>query len=831
MSKETPMMKQYLEIKNENKEHFLFYRMGDFYELFFEDAVKASKILNITLTKRSKTSEIPMAGIPFHAADTYIAKIINEGYTVAICEQTEEAKKGSLVKREVTRIITPSTASEDNYVNSEDSLHLCALSYTKNKFGLATLNMSNGEFIVYNPETLEEATEILRKIDASEVLLSQSLNGIFSENYFKSIHYLYDDFFNLSKSKKYLTKKNVISKELKNNDCFKESLKAAGAICNYIQYTQKAELSYLKEIKTNLELNQLKLDSSTLKNLELIKNSNGEVYKTLFTTLNETDSAMGARLLKEWISNPPLDKKEIKNRLDNVESIINECLEEDLSEFLSEIYDIERILTRVSLKTAKPRDLSNLRNFLRLTPKIIDFLKENDLFKNEINQLEDFSSLKYLLEESIVEHPPVLLRNGEVIKEGFNKELDKLKDSLDSSNDAIFDIEEREKERLGLSKLKISYNKAIGLYISISKNKNIKVPKNYILKQELKAEMRYTLPELNKIEEKKITANSKAITFEKIIFDEILDKINKTINSLNVYASFFAKIDVINSFAKVSKIMKYVKPSFGDETEVINGRHPVIEKYSEDKFIPNDFNLKDNKLILLTGTNMGGKSTYMRQNAIIFIMAYMGCFVPADKACIKYIDRIFTRIGSGDNLSEGESTFMVEMREMSTILNNCTKDSFVLVDEVGRGTSTYDGLSLADSFANELANVCDTIFSTHYFELTNLENTHENVINMYMDSMKFRDNIIFLHKIEEGSVDQSHGIEIAKMAGIPKNIINNANYKLNQLKKNDNINGKLGIEENLEIINKIKDVNLDLLSENEALKLLKNIQNNLNERS
>ena len=816
MSKETPMMKQYLEIKNENKEHFLFYRMGDFYELFFEDAVKASKILNITLTKRSKTSEIPMAGIPFHAADNYIAKIINEGYTVAICEQTEEAKKGSLVKRKVTRIITPATASEDNYVNSEDSLHLCALSYTKNKFGLASLNMSNGEFIVYNPETLEEATEILRKIDASEVLLSQSLKGIFSENYFKSIHYLHNDFFNLSKSEKYLTKKNVISKELKNNDCFKESLKSAGAICNYIQYTQKAELSYLKEIKTNLEL---------------IKNSNGEVHKTLFTTLNETDSAMGARLLKEWISNPPLDRKEIKSRLDNVEHIINEYLDEDLSIFLSEIYDIERILTRVSLKTAKPRDLSNLRNFLRLTPKIIDFLKENGLFENEINQLEDFSSLKYLLEESIVEHPPVLLRNGEVIKEGFNKELDKLKESLDSSNDAIFDIEEKEKKRLGLSKLKVSYNKAIGLYISISKNKNIKIPKSYILKQELKSEMRYTLSELNKIEEKKITANSKAITFEKIIFDEILDKINKIINPLNVYANFFAKIDVINSFAKVSRTMKYVKPSFGDKTEVINGRHPVIEKYSKDKFIPNDFNLKNNKLILLTGTNMGGKSTYMRQNAIIFIMAYMGCFVPADKACIKYIDRIFTRIGSGDNLSEGESTFMVEMREMSTILNNCTKNSFVLVDEVGRGTSTYDGLSLADSFANELANFCDTIFSTHYFELTNLENTHKNIINMYMDSMKFRDNIIFLHKIEEGSVDQSHGIEIAKMAGIPENIISNANYKLNQLKKNDNINGKLGIEENLEIINKIKDINLDLLSENEVLKLLKNIQNNLNERS
>ena len=831
MLKETPMIKQYLEIKNKNKEHFLFYRMGDFYELFFEDAVKASKILNITLTKRSKTSDIPMAGIPFHAVDTYISKIINEGYTVAICEQIEEVKKGNLVKREVTRIITPSTASEDNYVNSEDSLHLCALSYTKNNFGLSSLNMSNGEFIVYNPETLEESIEILRKIEANEVLLSQSLNGMFSENYFKSIHYIDDDFFNLSKSKKYLTKKNIISKELKNNYSFQESLKSAGAICNYIKYTQKSELSYLKEIKTNLELNQLKIDSSTLKNLELIKNSNGEVYKTLFTTLNETDSSMGARLLKEWISNPPLDNKEIKGRLDNVESIINKHLEEDLSYFLSEIYDIERILTRVSLKTAKPRDLSNLRNFLRLTPKIIDFLKENSLFENEMTQLEDFSSLKYLLDESIVEYPPVILRNGEVIKEGFNKELDKLKDSLDSSNDAIFDIEEREKKRIGLSKLKIAYNKAIGLYISISKNKNIKIPKNYILKQDLKSEMRYTLPELNKIEEQKITANSKAISFEKIIFNEILDKINEIINPLNVYANFFAKIDVINSFAKVSKKMKYVKPSFGNKTEVLNGRHPVIEKYSEDKFIPNDFNLKDNKLILLTGTNMGGKSTYMRQNAIIFIMAYMGCFVPADKASIKYIDRVFTRIGSGDNLSEGESTFMVEMREMSTILNNCTKDSFVLVDEVGRGTSTYDGLSLADSFANELANICDTIFSTHYFELTNLENNHENIINMYMDSMRFRDNIIFLHKIEEGSVDQSHGIEIAKMAGIPKNIINNANYKLNQLKKNDNINGKLGVEENLLIIKKIKNMNLDLLSKDEALKLLKNIQNNLNKRN
>lgn len=824
MSKDTPMMKQYLEIKNQYPDDFLFYRMGDFYEVFFEDAVIASKVLNITLTKRNKKSDIPMAGIPYHAAEVYIAKLIKSGYSVAVCEQMEAAQKGSLVKREVTRIITPSTVSEDEFIDPNDNVFLAAVFIDEHSYDFSSLNMSNGEFISYTFNDYSEMLAELTKINPKEILTMDNNRSFIPKKSFKTIKTVDKSYYTKINFKNNIIKKNLLNKKDQKNIKYEKSFLAAGAICQYIMFTQKSNLDYIKEIKTIEDVNKLQLDLSTIKNLELIKNSNGEKDKTLFSTLDQTKSAMGARLLKEWICNPILSKEEIHNRLDNVSGISKHNLNESINASFEDIYDIERILTRISLNTAKPRDLAKLKNFLDSAPILIDKLKRFKLFKNERELLEDYSSILFLLNSSIVESPPQLLRDGGVIKDGFNEELDRLRTMIENSNDLIFDLEDREKESLSYNKLKISYNKAIGFYISISKNKNIKTPDHYILKQELKNEYRYGIPEFKKLEEEKITANSKAISLERSIFDEVILRIKDKSSLISEYAYFFAKVDVLNSFSAVSMEQGFTRPIFSNKTRIKNGFHPVVSKYSEETFTRNDFELMDKKLILLTGANMGGKSTYMRQNAILFIMANMGCFVPAEIAEIKYIDRIFTRIGSGDNLSEGESTFMVEMKEMATILNNATKDSFILVDEIGRGTSTYDGLSLAYSFADELSERCDTIFSTHYFELTKMEEENHNIINMYMDSVKFRDNILFLHKIEKGSVDQSHGIEVAKMAGVNTKTLNKANNKLNQLKNNDSIKHKLSKSNNKELFDKIKCLNVDLLDREEALELLNAMQ-------
>jgi len=780
----TPMMEQYNKLKKDNPDGFLFYRMGDFYELFNDDAIKASKILKITLTKRNANSDIQMAGIPYHAADTYISKLVIEGHTVVVCEQMEAATAGKLVRRSVDRIITPSTASEDTIISPDENLILASVYYSYDYYGLVELNVSNGSFVL---NCFLEDGELLTKIKTSnysEVLIPEDLQYESFMKNIKGVKILSNDFFNLNSAKTNLKKKNLIDSKYLRKNSFKSSISAAGSIVLYIESLQSNFFPYAKSLTDFNDLSFLNLDSVTIKNLELLKNEDGYRDKTLYSTLNHTATAMGARKLKDWIARPSNSKNTIEKRFEIVESIVNKNLMAELSGFFESVPDIERILTRISQKSIKPRDLFALKETVNNMPTLLDIGNKIKGLDTYINSMPDYNNILEILENSIVDHPPQLIKDGGVIKDGFNNELDELRNVIYNISDFILEIENKEKESSGLDRFKISYNKVIGFYIAVSKGKVKNVPEHYILKQSLKNENRYTILQLKNLEEKMITANSKTLTKEKLLYDKVLKDIYKYISDLSLMADLLSEIDVLNSFSIISVRNEYVKPIvYSNKTKIKNGRHPVLEGDRNFHFTPNDFELYDKNLILLTGPNMGGKSTYMRQNAIIYIMAHMGCFVPADFAEIKEVDRIFTRIGAGDNLSEGLSTFMVEMKEGANILNNATEKSFVLIDEIGRGTSTYDGLSLAWAFANKLSGICDTIFSTHYFELTEFESYNDKVVNMYMKSTSFKDEIIFLHKIDFGYVDQSYGLEVAKNAGVDEETLAFAKKKLEELKR------------------------------------------------
>lgn len=828
MSNDTPMIKQYKNIKKNYPNDFVFFRMGDFYELFYDDAIKGSSILNITLTKKNIKSKepVPMAGIPFHSAENYISKLVSEGFSVVICEQIGEVQKSQLVERAVSRIITPSTVSEEELISPSETINLVSVFKSFDIYSVVELNMSNGTFVFSIFEKPDEVYEKLKEINPSEIIFPENLSSFISFDKFKGSKIIEDDFFNESKSRKILQRRFLIDKKFINSNIYKSSISAAGSILRYIEYTQNRTIPYIKNLKLDKDLFNLKLDSISIKNLELIKNNDNDNKRTLLTTMNKTNTSIGSRKLKDWILHPSIDENLINKRLDTVEKLINKNLSKSLSDFLIGTPDIERILTRIALKTARPRDLSLLRDSLDKYPLLKSFCFEHEIFQDQINNVNDLSEVCFLLKSSVVDMPPQFLRDGNVIKDGFNKELDDFRSLSDKANDYLIDLEEKEKEKTGIDFLKFSYNKIDGFYISIPKGKLKKVPDYYLLKKNLKNENRYTILELKNLEEKILSSNTKALNKEKEIFDELLDELNKNIMELNIFADFISTIDVLNSFSIISSEYNYCRPIFCDNINIVNGRHPVVEKYSDEPFIQNDLFFNDKKMILLTGPNMGGKSTYMRQNAIIILMAHMGCFVPADSANIKLTDRIFTRIGSGDNLSEGVSTFMQEMLEAANILNNVSDNSFVIIDEIGRGTSTYDGLSLAWGIASTLSSKCLSIFSTHYFELIHLEDEYDNIFNMHMMSKKFKDEVIFLHKISKGFVDQSYGIEVAKIAGLDKNTLKKSMNKLDELKNNDKIKNNLNKNEN-KIIKELKEKDLNNLTPIEALAFLEKIQKNI----
>lgn len=788
----TPMMKQYWEIKKKYPNELVFYRLGDFYELFLDDAVTASKVLDIKLTKRNSSSSIHMAGIPFHAVDSYIAKLVQNGYSVVMCEQVGEVEKAKLVERKVTRIITPGTVTEESIIDPKSDNELISIYFEKEVFGMSKINITTGQFLIYTFLSVEDLLLEIEKIEPSEILISSNfpLSGLFNDK--RAVKILEKSMYDYKSAVKLLKELKLLPKEYADDAKISASISSAYSIINYIAETQGSFIPYAKKIMVHNEDDFLKIDWTTKRNLDLLRSSYDENEdNSLFGVIDNTETPMGARYLKRLIKNPLRNKKDIIDRLSVVESLSKDwVITKDIKNHLNKIYDIERIISRISLKNARPKDLYNLKESLIAIKEMKSDIdssihKDLEIFKNIDLNLDIIS----FIDSAIIEDPPLLIKDGGVVKDGFDKELDELRKISNNSNDFILDLEIEEQVKNKIPSLRINFNRVSGYYIELTKSQIKNAPSHFIRKQTLKNVERYTTPELSDFELKALSARVKSVSKEKEIYDDIIEKMLIYINALKKTADNIAEIDILTCFSYNVDKFNLVKPIFGKKLNIKNGRHILIEAILDKPFTPNDLDMKDNHLLLITGPNMGGKSTFMRQNALILIMAHLGSFVPAEHAEIPETDRIFSRIGASDNLTDGVSTFMMEMLETSNILKYATEKSFVIIDEIGRGTSTYDGLSLAWAIAIKLVELkCNTLFSTHYFELIELESKYNTIKNIHLDSEIINGEIVFLHKVKVGSVDQSYGILVAKLAGIDVDVLNMATNKMLELKsinKND----------------------------------------------
>lgn len=819
----TPMMKQYWEVKKKYPNELVFYRLGDFYELFLDDAVTASKILDIKLTKRNSSSNIHMAGIPFHAVDSYIARLVQKGYSIVICEQVGEVEKSKLVERKVTKIITPGTVTEDSIVDPKSDNELISIHFDKEVFGMAKINVSTGDFLIYSFDSIEDLVLEIEKIEPAEVLISSNfpLSGLFCEK--RAVKILDKTLYDYKESIKELKNLNLLSKEYENDLNIVAAISAAYSIVNYIIETQGVFIPYAKNITINNEDEFLKIDWNTKRNLDLIKSSYDENEdNSLFGVIDNTETPMGARYLKRLIKSPLRNKNDILKRQSVVEVLSKDWkITKNIKNYLNNIYDIERIISRISLKSARPKDLFNLKESL-ISIKNMKLEIENSNHKDlEIfKKIDSNENIIKFIESSIIDEPPLLIKDGGVVKDGFDKELDELRKISTNSNEFILDLEIEEQVKNNIPNLRINFNRVSGYYIELTKSQIKNAPAHFIRKQTLKNVERYTTPELSDFELKALSARVKSIAKEKEIYESIIDKMIEYVNILKKTADNIAEIDILTCFAYNVDKYNLIKPIFGKKLNIKNGRHILIEAISKKEFTPNSLNMEDKDLLLITGPNMGGKSTFMRQNALILIMAHLGSFVPAEYAEIPEIDRIFSRIGASDNLTEGVSTFMMEMLETSNILKYATVNSFVIIDEIGRGTSTYDGLSIAWAIARKLVKIkCKTLFSTHYFELIELEMNNKNIKNIHLDSEIINGEILFLHKIKEGSVDQSYGIHVAKLAGIEIDVLNDANEKIEELKTINKNDIKDRISEKLKKVGK----DIDSITPIEALNILNDL--------
>lgn len=819
----TPMMKQYWEIKKKYPDELVFYRLGDFYELFFNDAVIASKVLDITLTKRSKSSNIEMAGIPYHAADAYVARLVQKGYSIVICDQVGEVEKSKLVERKVTKIITPGTVTEETIVDPKSDNELISVCFEKEKFGLSKINVTTGDFIIYSFDNIEDLILEIDKIEPSEILVSENfpITGLFNER--KSVKILKKQYFDYKNAILKLKELKILPKEYEENKEITSAIASSLAIINYIIETQGNFIPYSKEILINDEKDFLRIDWSTKKNLDLLKSSYDEnETNSLFSVIDNTETPMGSRLLKRIIKTPLNNKNIINQKLDIVEALSKDNKTNyHLKNYLNRVYDIERIISRISLKSARPRDLYNLKESL-IAIKELKFEIDNSDFKNLsiFKNLESHNDIIDFLNNSIIDEPPILIKDGGVVKEGFNEELDKLRNLSNNTTDFIFELESEEQRLTGIQNLRINFNKVDGYYIELTKGQSKNAPDHFIRTRTLKNVERYKTTKLSDFEMQAISAKVKSISKEKEVYEEILEMMLDKIKRLKETADAVAELDILSCFAFNVDKYNLTRPIFSDNLIIENGRHLVIEAISKKEFTPNTLNMSNHNLLMITGPNMGGKSTFMRQNALIIILAHIGSFVPATYASIPEVDRIFSRIGASDNLTEGLSTFMLEMQETANILKYATNKSFVIIDEIGRGTSTYDGLSLAWSIAKQLVSInCKTLFSTHYFELVELANNEKSVHNIHLDSEIINDDIVFLHKVKEGSVDQSYGVHVAKLAGIDQKVLDIAENKLAELKITNKNDIKEKISEKIKLIG--KDINS--LTPIEALNILNDL--------
>ncbi|KGQ49488.1 DNA mismatch repair protein MutS [Gallibacterium anatis] len=795
LSSFTPMMQQYLKIKAEHPDILLFYRMGDFYELFFDDAKRASQLLDISLTKRGKTDgdPIPMAGVPYHAVEGYLAKLVQLGESVAICEQIgDPATSKGPVERKIVRIVTPGTISDEALLQERQDNLIACVYYEKKIFGLATLDMSSGRFQI--SELADEAalTTELQRIMPVEILYPEDFAYIRLLEPYKGLRRRPTWEFELVTAIKLLTKQ-FGTQDLKGFGVDKAivALCAAGCLLQYAKETQRTALPHINTISLSQERDFIVIDVASRRNLELTQNLAGGTENTLASVLDYCSTPMGSRLLKRWIHQPLRHKKTLLNRQNAVKNLIQQELYSDFKPLLQQIGDMERILARIALRSARPRDLTRLRQALGQLPQIIQLLQQHNQqqqFDTLLSKLQDFSELFALLTRAIIETPPLLIRDGGVIASGYHQELDEWRELATGATQYLENLEIRERQQTGIDTLKIGYNAVHGYYIQISRGQAERAPTHYIRRQTLKNAERFIIPELKDYEDKVLKAKGAALALEKQLYDELFDLLLPHLSALQTTSLALAELDVLANLAERAETLNYVAPTFSEQTliSIEAGRHPVVETVLQDPFIANPLDLNQKRhLLIITGPNMGGKSTYMRQTALITLMAYIGSFVPAQQAVIGPIDRIFTRIGASDDLASGRSTFMVEMSEMANILHQATPQSLVLIDEIGRGTSTYDGLSLAWACAEWLATQLKslTLFATHYFELTALPQQLPGCINIHLDAKEHNDTIAFMHSVQEGAANKSYGIAVAQLAGVPRPVIQLAKQKLKQLEK------------------------------------------------
>lgn len=783
------MMQQYLRIKAEHPNDIVFYRMGDFYELFFDDAKKASQLLDITLTARGKANgnPIPMCGVPYHAAEGYLGKLVKQGISVAICEQVgdPETSKGP-VERKVMRVLTPGTLTDEALLDDRGDSLLAAINSRDNQFGIAILDMSSGRFQLLQLDSEDELHGELQRLNPVEVLINEDLSALDSLETRPGLRRRPPWEFEIDSAERLLNKQ-FGTKDLSGFGCehLPIGISAAGCLLQYAIDTQRNNLPHIRSISAENREDSVVMDAASRRNLELDINLSGSQDNTLFEVLDNTATNMASRLMRRWLNRPLQDLAVLEARQQSIAAMQQHYLYENLNSQLKQVGDMERILTRVALRSARPRDLTRLLDSLAALPQIASQLQTAE--QGHLQKLaEGAKPLPHLVEvlaTAIKENPPVVIRDGGVIADGYDSELDELRALNTNAGEFLLAMEEREKASTGISTLKVGYNRVHGYYIEISRGQSDKAPVEYIRRQTLKNAERFITPELKEFEDKALSAKSRALSREKHLYDELLETLNQDLAILQTCAAAVAELDVLATLAERAHNLNFCMPRLQQQPgiNIEGGRHPVVEQVSAEPFVANDLKMNsERKMLVITGPNMGGKSTYMRQAALIILLAQIGSFVPATSATIGLVDRIFTRIGSSDDLAGGRSTFMVEMTETANILHNASDRSLVLMDEVGRGTSTFDGLSLAWACAFYLAEKVKafTLFATHYFELTALPDKLSGTVNVHLDATEYKDSIVFLHAVQDGPASQSYGIQVAKLAGIPADVIALARQEL-----------------------------------------------------
>ena len=838
-SQHTPMMRQFLAIKEAHPDELLFYRMGDFYELFYRDAEIAAPVLDITLTSRGKSAgePIPMAGVPYHAAESYLAKLVRAGYSVAIAEQIGDPNESKgPVERKVVRVVTPGTLTDESLLDASGDALIVSVFRHQLRAGIAWMDLSSGRFLVTEVEGDEALSAELQRLSPAELLLPEDASITTLADHV-AIRRLATWQFDEDSARTQLNQ-HFQTRDLSGFGCDDLSLAiaAAGCLLDYVKDTQRNELPHLTSIRHERQSDSVILDAATRRNLEIDLNLHGGEDNTLFSVYNSTVTAMGTRHLKRWLHRPVRVRSVLEDRLDAVSRLTQNYAFETTRQALKPISDLERILARVALRSSRPRDLTRLRDSLWALPALVTATpQDTNLLQALQSDIGQYPELCELLSRALVESPPAVIRDGGVLAEGYDEELDELRGISENAGEYLVDIERREREATGLSTLKVGYNRVHGYYIEISRQQSDQAPDTYQRRQTLKNVERFITPELKQFEDKALSSRSRALAREKFLYEALVERIAEDLLSLQTTSRAICDLDVLACFAERADALSLSRPSFSDEAQldISNGRHPVVEQVSDKPFIANNTLLNEQRrMLLITGPNMGGKSTYMRQNALIVLLAHCGAFVPADSVALSLVDRIFTRIGSSDDLASGLSTFMVEMTETANILHNATEKSLVLMDEVGRGTSTFDGLSIAWASAVALAERVRalTFFATHYFELTALPDDHASMANVHLDATEHEDHVVFMHHIQEGPANRSFGLEVAKLAGVPTGVLLHARQKLGELESQQMVERPpaIGGQEDLfstpavnsPVLDVLSDIDPDQLSPKEALDAL-----------